>query len=88
MSREVDSAEKGPAMPRWFLKAFTRAHLALYRLTGGRLFHRLGGDEICVVSMTGAKSGRKRTVPLMFVPHGDGVLLVASQGGAPTRPLW
>ena len=75
-------------MPRWFLKAFTRLHLGLYRLTGGRMFNRLGGYEICLVTMTGAKSGRRRTIPLMYIAHGDGVLLVASQGGAPTHPLW
>jgi deazaflavin-dependent oxidoreductase (nitroreductase family) len=38
--------------------------------------------------MTGAKSGRTLTFPLMYVPHGDGVLLVASQGGAPKNPVW
>ena len=46
------------------------------------------GDEVCFVTMTGAKSGRTRTVPLMYVPHGEGVLLVASQGGAPKNPVW
>jgi deazaflavin-dependent oxidoreductase (nitroreductase family) len=38
--------------------------------------------------MTGAKSGRILTIPLMYVPHEDGVLLVASQGGAPKNPVW
>jgi deazaflavin-dependent oxidoreductase (nitroreductase family) len=38
--------------------------------------------------MTGAKSGRRLTIPLMYVPHGEGVLLVASQGGAPRNPVW
>ena len=38
--------------------------------------------------MTGAKSGRRRTLPLMYIPHGDAVILVASQGGAPRHPAW
>ena len=38
--------------------------------------------------MTGARSGRRLTIPLMHVPHGEGVLLVASQGGAPRNPVW
>jgi len=38
--------------------------------------------------MTGARSGRQLTVPLMYVPHGDDVLLVASLGGAPKNPIW
>ena len=73
--------------PRWVLKTVTRLHVLLHRLSGGGL-NRLGGDEVCFVTMTGAKSGRTRTVPLMYVPHGEGVLLVASQGGAPKNPVW
>jgi deazaflavin-dependent oxidoreductase (nitroreductase family) len=38
--------------------------------------------------MTGAKSGRTLTLPLMYVPYEGGVLLVASQGGAPKNPVW
>ena len=38
--------------------------------------------------MKGAKSGRTLTIPLMHVPYRDGVLLVASLGGAPRNPVW
>jgi len=38
--------------------------------------------------MTGAKSGKVITIPLMYIPYGQGVLLVASQGGAPKNPVW
>lgn len=37
--------------------------------------------------MTGAKSAVAITKPLMFVPYGEGVLLVASLGGGPTNPV-
>ena len=77
----------GRVPPRWVLKTMARLHVFLHRLTGGGL-NRLGGDEVCFVTMTGAKSGRTLTIPLMYVPHGDGVLLVASLGGAPKNPLW
>ncbi len=82
-----DAKDRGKPPPRWVLKAMTRLHVLLHRLTGGGL-NKLGGDEVCFVTMTGAKSGRKLTVPLMYVPHGEGVLLVASQGGAPKNPVW
>lgn len=49
---------------------------------------RLVGDPSCLLTMTGAKSGRRRTLPLMYIPHGDAVILVASQGGAPKHPAW
>jgi deazaflavin-dependent oxidoreductase (nitroreductase family) len=86
----ADSApsDRGKPPPRWVLKAATRTHVLLHRLTGGRWFNQLGGDEVCFVTMTGAKSGRRITIPLMYVPHGEGVLLVASQGGAPRNPVW
>jgi deazaflavin-dependent oxidoreductase (nitroreductase family) len=81
-----DSAGKPP--PRWVLKAMTRTHVFLNRLSGGRLLNKLGKDDVCFVTMTGAKSGRTLTIPLMYVPYQDGVLLVASLGGAPKNPVW
>ena len=70
------------------MKAATRLHVLLNRLTGGRLFNTMQGDQVCFVTMTGAKSGRRLTIPLMYVPHGRGVLLVASMLGAPKNPVW
>jgi len=74
--------------PRWIMKAVSRTHVFLNRITGGRLFNTLSGDEVCFVSMTGARSGRTITIPLMYVPWQDGILLVASRGGSPRHPLW
>ena len=86
---EANAAQdKGGLPPRWLLKTVTRMHVALHRLSGGRLLNTLTGDDVCFVTMTGAKSGRRLTIPLMYVPHSGGVLLVASQGGAPTNPVW
>jgi deazaflavin-dependent oxidoreductase (nitroreductase family) len=70
------------------VKAVTRLHVSLHRLTGGRLFNTFGGEDVCFVTMKGAKSGRTLTIPLMYVPYRDGLLLVASQGGAPRNPVW
>ena len=78
----------GKPPPRWLLKALTRVNVFVYRASGGRLMNKLAGDPICLVTMTGAKSGRERTIPLMYVPDGDSILLVASQGGAPSHPVW
>jgi len=74
--------------PKWLMKALSRTHIALNRLTMGKMFNTLAGDEVCFVTMTGAKSGRSITMPLMYVPYKDGVLLVASLGGAPKNPVW
>ena len=78
----------GTPPPRWLIKTMTRLHVLVHRLTGGRRFNTLAGDDVCFVTMKGARSGRQLTIPLMYVPHQGGVLLVASQGGAPTNPAW
>ena len=70
------------------LKLFTAFHVFLYKLTAGRLFNRIGGGEICIVKMTGAKSGQPREFPLMYVPYRNGIVLVASLAGAPNHPVW
>lgn len=74
--------------PGWMFKAMSRTHVYLNRLTRGRMFNTLFGDDVCFVTMTGARSGRTVTMPLMYVPYQDGVLLVASKGGAPRNPGW
>ena len=83
-----DAPATGSAPPKWAIKAMTRTHVFLNRLTGGRMFNSLRGDDVCFVTMKGAKSGRTLTIPLMYVPYRDGVLLVASLGGAPRHPVW
>ncbi|MBL4680842.1 MAG: nitroreductase family deazaflavin-dependent oxidoreductase [Pseudomonadales bacterium] len=81
--------DNSPAIPaKWLLKLFTRINVFVYRLSGGRLLNEFSGMPICLVEMTGAKSGKKRTIPLMYVPHDSGIVLVASQGGAPKNPVW
>ena len=89
MTESGNTSKTGGAHPpRCVIKAMTRLHLVLHRLTGGRKFNSLAGDEVCFVTMKGAKSGRTLTIPLMYIPYREGVLLVASQGGNPKNPTW
>jgi len=90
MTTESPSASTGAGAPppRWAVKAWTRVHVFLNRASGGRLLNSMGGDDVCFVTMKGARSGRTLTIPLMYVPYQDGVLLVASMGGAPRNPVW
>lgn len=88
MADHAGDDKNGALPPKWVLKIVSRTHTFLNRLTLGKMFNTLSGDEVCFVSMTGAKSGRNIIMPLMYVPYKDGVLLVASQGGAPNNPVW
>jgi deazaflavin-dependent oxidoreductase (nitroreductase family) len=64
-------------------------HTAVYRLTRGRVGHRVpGGPPMLLLDHVGAKSGQKRTSPLVYVEDGGDVVLVASKGGYPKHPAW
>ncbi|OBK16892.1 nitroreductase family deazaflavin-dependent oxidoreductase [Mycobacterium asiaticum] len=43
---------------------------------------------VVLVTMTGAKSGKQRYVPLMRVEKDGSYAIVASKGGAPEHPSW
>ncbi len=80
--------ETAAAPPKWLLKLFTQINVIVYQLSGGRLMNEFSGMPICLVEMKGARSGTKRTVPLMYVPYENSIILVASLGGAPKHPVW
>ncbi|MEM8609238.1 MAG: nitroreductase family deazaflavin-dependent oxidoreductase [Myxococcota bacterium] len=70
-------------------KLFTRINVAVYKLSKGRLMNKVPGQgPICLVTMTGRKTGKKREIPLMHVPYGDKKILVASLGGISKNPVW
>jgi F420H(2)-dependent quinone reductase len=69
----------------------TKIHVALYRRSSGKFGGHLPGwpeARIVLVDHTGAKSGAKRTSPLMYLEDGDAVAVVASKAGQPTNPAW
>lgn len=70
------------------MKLMTMVNVAVYKLTSGKVMGRMGGADVCLVTMTGRKSGREITIPLIYTPHGEDVILVASQGGMPKHPAW
>jgi F420H(2)-dependent quinone reductase len=64
-------------------------HTAIYRATGGRIGHRTPGlPPALLLDHAGAKSGTKRTSPLVYGRDGANFVLVASKGGYPKNPAW
>ena len=63
-------------------------HVKVYRETNGETGYLWNGAPILLLTTTGRKSGKARTSALIFGRDGDDLLLVASQGGAPTHPNW
>ena len=69
----------------------TKIHVALYRRSRGRIGGHLPGwpqARILLLDHTGARTGAKRTSPLMYHEDGDSVAVMASKGGQPAHPAW
>ena len=62
----------------------------LYESSGGTKGTTLRdtGLPVIIVTNTGNKTGAIRKTPLMRVKDGASYVLVGSQGGAPTDPVW
>jgi deazaflavin-dependent oxidoreductase (nitroreductase family) len=81
--------QEDPAKFRKGMKFYSRLNVWVYRLSFGLLMNTaMGGYPICLVTYTGHKSGKPRSIPLIHVPQGDDELLVGSQGGLDRDPVW
>jgi deazaflavin-dependent oxidoreductase (nitroreductase family) len=74
----------GPAT----MKRIGALHVRLYRLSFGLLGGRLDGLNMLLLTTTGKKTGKERTVPLPFFRDGDRYVLIASFGGNAKNPAW
>jgi F420H(2)-dependent quinone reductase len=80
----LNSAKVGTAI-KWMSKAQTW----LFKKSGGKLGNKfLKGTEVGILTTIGRKSGEPRDSPLLFLQEGQRIVLVASQGGRATNPMW
>ncbi|MCZ7526252.1 MAG: nitroreductase family deazaflavin-dependent oxidoreductase [Acidimicrobiia bacterium] len=70
------------------LRLVTAVHRSVYRRSGGRLLTRGRGKPVLLLTTTGRRSGRSRTVPLPYLPDGDALVVVASNSGSDRHPAW
>jgi len=65
-----------------------RKQVELYEGTNGIEGGTLNGKPVIILTFKGAKSGKIRKTPLMRIEHDGTYAVVASNGGAPTHPVW
>jgi F420H(2)-dependent quinone reductase len=71
------------------LRHLMAGHAQIYRATNGLIGHRFPGlAPMLLLDHVGAKSGVKRTSPLLYIKDGANVVIVASKGGYPKHPAW
>jgi deazaflavin-dependent oxidoreductase (nitroreductase family) len=82
-------AASGPGS--WlFSRALDPLDRLTFRLTKGRHLASslLSALPVAMVTTTGARSGRRRTVPLLAMPTDDGLAVIGSNYGKPKHPAW
>ena len=75
-----------PAFRAW--TAITTLNTWMYRISGGRIGGSFDGAPVLLLHHVGRKSGERRVAPLLYLPDGDDLVIVASYGGAPKHPAW
>ncbi|WP_020105978.1 nitroreductase family deazaflavin-dependent oxidoreductase [Nocardia sp. 348MFTsu5.1] len=77
------------------IKLGSRLNTRVYKMSGGRFASKwrvAAGFKkpvpIVLLTTIGRKSGKARTVPLIYLRDGTDVVVVASQGGLASNPAW
>lgn len=63
-------------------------HVRRYQETDGEVGYIWNGVPTLLLTVTGRRTGKRHTTPLIFGRDGDDYLVIASMGGAPRHPSW
>lgn len=82
-----DTPRKAPVIPA-DMKAFNAKLIADFRSNHGQFTGDMKGRSLLILTTTGARSGEPRSVVLGYERHGDQLVVLASDNGAPKAPAW
>jgi deazaflavin-dependent oxidoreductase (nitroreductase family) len=67
---------------------FNQRNIDEFRASHGRVGGNFAGAPLLLLHTVGARSGRRRINPMMYLADGDRYLVFASKAGADTNPGW
>lgn len=67
---------------------FNEQVIAEFRANHGKVGGPFEGAPLLLLHTTGAKSGKQRVSPLMYLQDGDNYVIFASKAGSDTNPAW
>ena len=70
------------------IRIISKVHGYIYLLSRGKFGANLGSMLFVLLTTTGSRSGKPRTLPLTAIPYGNRYILIASFGGSPVDPAW
>ena len=70
------------------MSEFNEKVIREFRANEGKVGGQMANMPVLLLTVTGAKTGRKLTRPLVYTRDGDRIVVIASFAGAPTSPPW
>ena len=70
------------------MRVMSELHARVLSVTKGRVGGSFRNAPVLVLHTTGARSGKRRDAPLLYLEDGDSYAVIASAGGAPSHPGW
>lgn len=70
------------------LKLILKVIVFLYNVSSGRIGGKMGNVPVLLLTTTGRKTGKQRTLPLVYIMDGSAYVITASAGGADKHPGW
>jgi deazaflavin-dependent oxidoreductase (nitroreductase family) len=70
------------------LHEWDRGIIEAFRANEGNVGGQFTGAPLLLLTTTGAKSGKPRTTPLVYLSEGGRIYVFAGNRGAPTNPGW
>ncbi|AEA26735.1 nitroreductase/quinone reductase family protein [Pseudonocardia benzenivorans] len=67
---------------------FNTGVIEQFRTNDGQVGAPFEGRPMVLVHHVGAKSGEERVTPLVYLPDGERIVIIASAAGAPRHPAW
>jgi deazaflavin-dependent oxidoreductase (nitroreductase family) len=87
LERHGESFARSRVGAWYYINVAMRIDRVLLPLSGGRVSVSVG-QQVGLLETTGAKSGERRRIPLLFLRDGNHVVLIASKGGSTKNPAW
>jgi deazaflavin-dependent oxidoreductase (nitroreductase family) len=77
-----------PKVTDVIMKTMTLVHTTVYKVSKGRFGNKMKKAPVLFLTVTGRKTGKLHTVPLLYLEDGDRKVIVASKGGDNRHPVW
>jgi len=70
------------------MNAWNRQIMEEFHANAGKVGGPFEGVPLLLLTATGARSGKRRTLPVGYMPDGDRLIIFATKGGLSTNPDW